>query len=826
MVVLVCALTAAVPVLAFAPPGGSPANQGSPFNASDSTPSCPPTTPNLNNPTAAAAPVAVTCTETGGAKPVTVNWVSDTLSGNATDNAWGQGDKSDCFLAKAGGVAGACVTQVFGIGASKTDLQYHGIGLEKGTGPQATHDYLYSGIKRLQAGGITSSNANYNIEVNQLLAAYQPAAPICPLVAPNTGGCNIWRSPGDLTFMTDWGGNQSSCDVPTPAICAYVWIDFSAGTGKTPSPAGSTCFNAQAAPCWGILPGGSAKLSDNATLAAGSINSSAAVQPSTFSEISVDLTASGLIPEGTCETFQNVWAHSRSSSSFSAELKDFIFGNITLSTCSTTTTVLHQRTDSTGTTDVSPANNGLEISVAPGAWVNDIATVTTGATGNVNFRYYGTLAACEADTAHAAGTNVSSNAVSSGSATSTAVQFNTTGTFWWRAFYLGDGLAPSASPCDETVTVRQNTTTSTVLHERTSSAGTTDVTPANNGGSITVKTGVWVNDIASVVPSAATGTVSFKYYPSLADCTADTNGTAAGSGISVSSGSATSSTLQFNTAGTFYWLATFTGSGSFNGSSSVCGDEVLTVRQDTTTSTVLHQRTNSTGDTDVNPANNGGSIAVPVGAWVNDVASVLPSAATGTVSFKYYPSVADCTADTNGTAAGSGISLSSGSATSSTLQFNTVGSFYWRAFFSATGLNNGSNSVCGDEILTVNPVNTSISTAPWYYPNDKATISAPNGGGNLAGSITFKLYNNATNCAANGATGLLYSEAAQNVAGAGPLDFNTANTSVKVSTTTTVYWNVTYTSTNPSQIGRNSVCIETINATLTGDTGGSIGNTP
>jgi len=578
MAVLVCALIAAVPVLAFAPPGGSPANQGSPFNASDSTPSCPPTTPNLNNPTAAGAPAPVTCTETGGAKPVTVNWVSDTLSGTATDNAWGQGDKSDCFKAKAGGVAGACVTQVFGIGASKTDLQYHGIGLEKGTGPQATHDYLYSGIKRLQAGGITSSNANYNIEVNQLLAAYQPAAPICPLVAPNTGGCNIWRSPGDLTFMTDWGGNQSSCDVPTPAICAYVWIDFSTGTGKTPSPAGSTCFNAQAAPCWGILPGGSAKLSDNATLAAGSINLNAAVQPSTFSEISVDLTASGLIPEGTCETFQNVWAHSRSSSSFSAELKDFIFGNITLSTCSTTTTVLHQRTDSTGTTDVTPANNGLEISVAPGAWINDVATVTTGATGDVNFRYYGTLAACEADTTHAAGTNVSTNAVSSGSATSTAVQFSTVGDFYWRAFYLGDGLSPSASPCNEIVHVVQ--------------------------------------------------------------------------------------------------------------------------------------------------------------------------------------------------------------------------------------------------------VNTSISTAPWYYPNDKATVSAPNGGGNLAGSITFKLYNNATNCAANGATGLLYSEAAQTVSGAGPLDFNTANTSVKVSTTTTVYWNVTYASTNPSQIGRNSVCVETINATLTGDTGGSVGNTP
>ena len=61
----------------------------------------------------------------------------------------------------------------------------------------------------------------------------------------------MWRSPGDLTFMTDWGGNQSSCNVATPAICAYVWIDFSTGAGKTPSPLGSTCFSASAAPCWG-----------------------------------------------------------------------------------------------------------------------------------------------------------------------------------------------------------------------------------------------------------------------------------------------------------------------------------------------------------------------------------------------------------------------------------------------------------------------------------------------------------------------------------------------------------------------------------------------
>src|SRR6185312_9659315 len=106
--------------------------------------------------------------------------------------------------------------------------------------------------------------------------------------------------------------------------------DFSTGTGKTPSPVGSTCFNAQAAPCWGILPGGSAALSANPNKAAGSINFAAAVQPFTFSEIGVDLTNSGLVPPGACETFKNVWAHSRSSSSFSAELKDFIFGAVSI----------------------------------------------------------------------------------------------------------------------------------------------------------------------------------------------------------------------------------------------------------------------------------------------------------------------------------------------------------------------------------------------------------------------------------------------------------------------------------------------------------------
>ena len=79
-------------------------------------------------------------------------------------------------------------------------------------------------------------------------------------------------------------------------------------------------------------------------------------------------------------------------------------------------------------------------------------------------------------------------------------------------------------------------------------AGLTDVTPANNGSTITVSPGAFVNDTsASVDP--ATGCVAFTTtHPGRLH--GDTNGTGAGGGT-VSSGIATSATKQFNTSGTF-----------------------------------------------------------------------------------------------------------------------------------------------------------------------------------------------------------------------------------------------------------------------------------
>ena len=113
---------------------------------------------------------------------------------------------------------------------------------------------------------------------------------------------------------------------------------------------------------------------------------------------------------------------------------------------------------------------------------------------------------------------------------------------------------------------------------------------------------------------------------------------------------------------------------------------------------------------------------------------------------------------------------------------------------------------------------TSIATNPWFYPQDRAVISASSGG-DLAGSVSFKLYDSLANCNANGATGRLYSEGPDSVSGASPQTVDTSNTSYRVtsSTAANLYWRVTYTSTNQNQTDSSSVCVENMGATITAD---------
>jgi hypothetical protein len=161
-------------------------------------------------------------------------------------------------------------------------------------------------------------------------------------------------------------------------------------------------------------------------------------------------------------------------------------------------------------------------------------------------------------------------------------------------------------------------------------------------------------------------------------------------------------------------------------------------------------------------------------------------------------------------------------ATSNSTQVTAAGSYCWAAYFtstSPTGLPNAKSET--GECFTVTAP-TSIATNPFFYPQDRVTISASSGG-DLAGKVSWRLYDSLADCTANVATqagGLLYSEtpSTDNITGASPQSVNTNNTSFRVTATTAaMYWRVTYTSSNGNQTDSSSVCVENIADTITAD---------
>jgi len=156
-----------------------------------------------------------------------------------------------------------------------------------------------------------------------------------------------------------------------------------------------------------------------------------------------------------------------------------------------------------------------------------------------------------------------------------------------------------------------------------------------------------------------------------------------------------------------------------------------------------------------------------------------------------------------------------------------VGKYCWRADFTpsaqslAAGVPAASDSR-STECFNVTAVPTTISTNQFVYPQDSAKISAP-AGGNLAGSVKFRLYDSSVACTAAtpsdtvGTGGLLYKETVA-VSGASPQVVKTNNTTARVNDSTAgIYWLVEYSSTNLSQLPSSSVCTENTAVTFTGD---------
>jgi hypothetical protein len=221
----------------------------------------------------------------------------DDLASGTSDNSFGQGTKED----------DPAVTVVTGsIPPQKSDLTRFYVANEFA----GSSNFLYLAWERSNVLG----SANMDFEINKL------AQPNLTTTGPKT----LNRSAGDLLITFDFGGSGS------PVLGLLKWVT---------SGAASQCFSANAVPCWGNR----VNLSGLGE-AEGAVNSVTVTDPianvslpaGTFGEASINLTAAGVFPPGTCTAFGSTFLKSRSSASFPAEVKDFVAPQpVNISNCGT-----------------------------------------------------------------------------------------------------------------------------------------------------------------------------------------------------------------------------------------------------------------------------------------------------------------------------------------------------------------------------------------------------------------------------------------------------------------------------------------------------------
>jgi hypothetical protein len=267
----------------------------------------------------------------------------------------------------------------------------------------------------------------------------------------------------------------------------------------------------------------------------------------TFGEVAIDLTASGLAT-GCGFSNATTFLKSRSSAQFQSEVKDFVAPVSTpIAPCAPAIT-----------TTLS-AN-----SVPIGTAVHDSATIT-GATsdagGTVYYRYYSTLAACQADTnPPTGGTSAGTKTVTNGVVPdSDPVTFDSAGTFYWAAFYSGDPPKNTAARSDcstEVLVVNPNLTALSTAQ---------NLLPNDNA-------------TLSGATSNAGGTITFNLFaPSDATCAGSPALTQTVNVSGNGTYSTTNTTFLATAEGTWRWQVIYSGDANNVGSTSACGVERFTI---------------------------------------------------------------------------------------------------------------------------------------------------------------------------------------------------------------------------------------------------------
>jgi hypothetical protein len=337
---------------------------------------------------------------------------------------------------------------------------------------------------------------------------------------------------------------------------------------------------------------------------------------------------------------------------------------------------------------------GGTISVSEGTKVTDYATLSgankSKAMGSVDYYVYSD-SECKTLVAEAGEVTVTGGVVPTSNEKLLAP-----GTYYWRAFYSGDGLNhASASTCSsEVATVKATTALGTTL---TGGGKTRDTISVAEGTGITDQA-----TLSGTGASTATGTVKYSVY-SEKEC--KTLVTGAGE-VTVTKGSIPVSTEEKLKAGTYYWQATYSGDSANESSTSACGGELSVVRK-----TLLTTSLSGEGQS-------GEQIQVVNGA-VHDTSTLSgegASTATGTVKYDVYSDSA-CTK----LAAEAGeVEVKAGVVPNSKEETLAEGTYYWQATYSGDSKHEGSTAPCDEEIEVVGPAPPKVEQVE--FTNDQPVI--------------------------------------------------------------------------------------------------------
>jgi hypothetical protein len=371
------------------------------------------------------------------------------------------------------------------------------------------------------------------------------------------------QNPSGTTNM-DFELNQKFCDpTATPTNCANN------GTGVTPETPvrtvgdklitydlakGGTVPTISIRTWMGSVWGSATVLSGGAGAALGSVNTSTItagdsdgvgpLDSFTFGEAAISFAA--LFPGAGCGAFGSAYLKSRSSDSFTAELKDFIAPErVHISNCTALTT-----------TAAGPVTIGSPISDTA-----HLSGATSDAGGTITFHLFSDNQCTSEVTTGLNPVTVSGNGdYNSGNVTPGAA-----GTYYWTASYSGDGNnLPVATACGD--------------------PGESSVVGKAPAG---ISTGqeLFPQDVANIAAGAGgtpTGEVTFKLFgPDNTTCDPNGPSPAYTQTVALANGSARTSNSTFKVSATgtntYRWLVVYGGDATHDGATSACGTEQFTL---------------------------------------------------------------------------------------------------------------------------------------------------------------------------------------------------------------------------------------------------------